>query len=138
MPAKDIFHDAVKNGLLKEGWTITADPLFIQFGEVDIYIDIGADKLIAAERPGQQIAVEVKSFTQTSLIYAFHLAVGQYINYRQALHETAPARTLYLAVPEDVYESFFSRRLIQLVIENSQIHLLVYDNVQEVIVKWLS
>lgn len=45
---------------------------------------------------------------------------------------------LYLAVPEDVYESFFSRRLIQLVIENSQIHLLVYDNVQEVIVKWLN
>ncbi len=138
MPAKDIFHGAVKNGLLKEGWTITADPLFIQVGDVDIYIDLAAEKLIAADRAGQQIAVEIKSFTLPSLIYAFHLAVGQYINYRQALHEVAPHRVLYLAIPEDVYESFFARRLIQSVIENNHIHLLVYDNVQEVIVKWLN
>ncbi len=26
MPAKDIYHDAVKNALIKDGWTITADP----------------------------------------------------------------------------------------------------------------
>jgi hypothetical protein len=30
MPAKDIYHDTVKNALIKEGWTITPDQLFIQ------------------------------------------------------------------------------------------------------------
>lgn len=29
MPERDIFHDAVKNALIKEGWTITDDPLFL-------------------------------------------------------------------------------------------------------------
>lgn len=32
MPAKDKFHEAVKIGLEREGWTITADPLYIEFG----------------------------------------------------------------------------------------------------------
>jgi len=27
MPAKDIFHDAVRIGLEKDGWVITDDPL---------------------------------------------------------------------------------------------------------------
>ncbi len=26
MPAKDLFHDSVRNALEKDGWTITADP----------------------------------------------------------------------------------------------------------------
>jgi hypothetical protein len=29
MPAKDIFHDAVRKGLEQEGWVITDDPLRI-------------------------------------------------------------------------------------------------------------
>ena len=29
MPAHDVFHAAVKQGLIKEGWTITDDPLVI-------------------------------------------------------------------------------------------------------------
>ena len=44
MPERDIFHDAVKNALIKEGWTITNDPLFIQFGGVDMYVDLGVEK----------------------------------------------------------------------------------------------
>lgn len=32
MPAHDVFHAAVKKGLSKEGWTITDDPLYIEFG----------------------------------------------------------------------------------------------------------
>jgi hypothetical protein len=39
MPERDIFHDAVKNALVKEGWTITDDPLFLEFGVVDMYVD---------------------------------------------------------------------------------------------------
>ncbi len=29
MPAKDIYHNQVKNALIKDGWTITDDPLIL-------------------------------------------------------------------------------------------------------------
>ncbi|NCC36181.1 MAG: hypothetical protein EOM24_29840 [Chloroflexia bacterium] len=50
MAARDLFHHAVKAALHKEGWQITDDPLVVQFGGVDFYIDLGAEKLIAAEK----------------------------------------------------------------------------------------
>ena len=63
MSAKDKFHDAVKQGLEKDGWKITHDPLRIEFGEEDkIQIDLGAEKVLGAEKSGQKIAVEIKSF----------------------------------------------------------------------------
>lgn len=76
MPAKDIFHNMVKIGLEKEGWEITHDPMYLDFGGVEIYIDLGAEKLIAAERKGEKIAVEVKSFISGSAISEFHKALG--------------------------------------------------------------
>jgi hypothetical protein len=39
MAARDIFHQAVKQALIKDGWTITADPLVVQIGSIDLYID---------------------------------------------------------------------------------------------------
>jgi hypothetical protein len=64
--AKDLFHDAVKNALIKDGWQITDDPFFLKIGGVELYIDLGAEKLIAAERDNQKIAVEIKSFISSS------------------------------------------------------------------------
>lgn len=57
--AKDLFHDAVRNALIKDGWQITEDPLFLKIGGVELYIDLGAEKLIAAERNNEKIAVEI-------------------------------------------------------------------------------
>ena len=37
MSAKDKFHDAVKNALIKDGWTIMADPLQIKLGDIRLY-----------------------------------------------------------------------------------------------------
>jgi hypothetical protein len=84
MPAYDTFHDAVKNALIKDGWTITNDPLVIEFGLLNVYIDLGAERLIAAERGNERIAVEIKSFMGPSLLTDFHLAMGQFLNYRNA------------------------------------------------------
>lgn len=136
MPAKDIFHDKVKRGLEKEGWTITHDPLPIAAGDVGMSIDLGAEKLIAAEKEGEKIAVEIKSFLGKSAIYDFHLALGQFINYRLALKEKGSPRVLYLAIPLITYRDFFSRQFIQTAIEYNQINLLVYNPDKEVIVEW--
>jgi XisH protein len=116
MPAKDFFHNTVKTSLEKDGWIITDENLFIEVEEVDFYIDLTAEKIIVAEKTGQKIAVEIKSFLGASDVTEFHSALGQCLNYRSALRLTEPERTLYLAVPEDVYNEFFIRKFIQRVI----------------------
>ncbi|BAZ16226.1 fdxN element excision controlling factor protein XisH [Calothrix sp. NIES-4071] len=85
MSAKDKFHETVKNALQKDGWTITDDPLKIRVTATSkLYIDLGAEKIIAANRNGEKIAVEVKSFLGASTMTEFHVAIGQYTNYRYA------------------------------------------------------
>jgi hypothetical protein len=137
MPAKDIFHDSVKRGLEKQGWKITSDPLYLDFGGVEIYIDLAAEKLIAAEKEGKLIAVEVKSFIGGSTISEFHKAVGQFINYRTALSQKQPERQIYLAVPNTIYETFFKLELIKLVIKTQNITLIVYNPDKEEIEQWI-
>lgn len=81
MSAKDRFHEAVKKGLQKEQWVITHDPLRIEFGKEDeVRIDLGAERLLAAEKAGEKIAVEVKSFLSDSALFDFHMALGQFLN----------------------------------------------------------
>jgi hypothetical protein len=45
-------------------------------------------------------------------------------------------RVLYLAVPEDTFDSFFQERFVQEAIKLYQLRLLVYDSDKEVIVLW--
>lgn len=58
--AKDLFHQVVKTALIKDGWTITNDPLTIRIDRVKLEVDLAAEKVFAAEKDGQKIAVEVK------------------------------------------------------------------------------
>jgi hypothetical protein len=136
MPAKNIYHNLVKNALIKVGWTITDDPLSLQFGGIDLYVDLGAEQLIVAEKESQKIAVEIKSFLGESLISEFHTAVGQFLNYRVALKVKEPNRVLFLAVPVKVYRNFFYGELAQLSISEYHVKILVFDPEQEVIVEW--
>ena len=136
MPAKDFFHKTVKTSLEKDGWIITDENLFIEVEDVDFYIDLTAEKILVAQKTGKKIAVEVKSFLGASDVTEFHSALGQCLNYRSALRLTEPDRTLYLAIPEDVYKEFFIRRFIQRVIVEHQLKLLIFNPTQEEIVQW--
>ena len=138
MPAKDIFHDAVKAGLEKEGWMITADPLWIEVEDSEGYIDLAAERVIAAQKGEQKIAVEIKSFVGKSQANDFHHALGQFLNYRLMLAEIEPDRTLYLAVPLDVYELFFGQWLPRKAVTQYDLKIIVYNPEKEVLVKWLS
>lgn len=139
MSAKDVFHEVVKTALQKDGWQITNDPLTISVGGVNLSIDLGAEKLIAAEREGQKIAVEVKSFLErSSAISEFHTALGQFINYRGALRRRQPERVLYLAVPLTTYKTFFQLDFPKEMIAENQVKMLIYDVEQEVIFQWIN
>ena len=81
MPARDLYHNNVKNVLIKKEWIITHDPLIMKLGKKDLYVDVGAMQLLAAERAEHKIAVEIKSFTRRSDIDDLEKALGQYVLY---------------------------------------------------------
>jgi hypothetical protein len=135
--AKDLFHNVVKDALLAEGWQITHDPFPVDYGDVQMQIDLGAERLLAAERDAEKIAVEIKSFVNPSAISEFHTAVGQYLNYRRALRSQEPARILYLAIPNAIYEEFFRLRFIQEGVIEYQLYLVIYDVEERRILQWI-
>jgi hypothetical protein len=136
--AKDIFHNIVKKALIKEDWIITDDPLRLKVGVITFQVDLGAEKVIGAEKAGQKIAVEIKSFLNPSTITDFYNALGQFLSYRLALEKNESDRILYLAVPLDVYESFFQFDFTQSAIQIYRIFLIVYKPSQETITQWIN
>lgn len=138
MSAKDVFHEAVRRGLEKDQWHISKDPLELAWEEVKVKIDLAAERLIAAERGEEKIAVEIKSFISPSPISDFHTALGQFLNYRIMLEAKEPDRQLYLAVPLETYETFFQSRFAQTARERHQLLLIVYNPITEEIVEWIS
>lgn len=113
------------------------NPLKIKVGGVDRSIDLGAERLLAAERGEEKIAVEVKSFlASASAISEFHTALGQFINYRAALRREDPDRILYLAVPDLVYNSFFQLDFPASMLQENSVKIIFYDIELEQILLW--
>ena len=135
--AKDIFHEHVIEALEKDGWEITNDPLYVAFKGKNVEIDLGAEPVIGAVKSDQLIAVEIKSFVDKSLMYSFHRALGQFINYRRMLKNTNPERVLFLAIPMDVYDVFFQHPFGENAIEEEELKLLVFDPKEKKITKWI-
>ncbi|WP_449419386.1 XisH family protein [Phormidium nigroviride] len=138
MPAKDVYHDAVKNALVKDGWTIIADPYKIKYKDAELFADLAVEKPIVAEKNGRKIVVEIKSFLSPSPMRDFELALGQYILYRNLINLTEPEYQIYLAIKESIYENFFKRESIQDITNINQLLLIVVDMEQEEILQWIN
>ncbi len=100
-------------------------------------IDLATESAIAAERDTEKIAVEIKSFIAGSDINKFHTALGQYLNYCQALEENEPERIVYLAIPSETYLDFFQLPFVQRAIQRYQVKLIIYDPKHEEIQQWI-
>jgi hypothetical protein len=138
MPAKDIYHNTVKNALIKDGWKIIHDPLRIRLARgKNLFVDLGAERLLAAERETEKIAVEVKSFTRPSDMKDLEYAVGQFVLYDHLLARYYPEYKLFLAVSESTCKTVFEEEAGQTLIEDGVIRLFSFDAEQEVIVKWI-
>ena len=138
MPAQDKFHDAVKKALEKDGWHVTHEHFKLEFGGVRMFVDLAAERVLAAERNGQKIAVEIKSFVQPSTLTAFNEALGQYVGYSLALQNIEPDRVLYLAVPARTHRVFFNLEYAQVVVRAVHLRVIVYDQYEEVITEWIN
>ena len=137
MLARDSHHNSVKTALIKDSWKITHDPLSLKWGIKDMYVDLGAEKLLAAEKGTSKIAVEVKSFTGLSEMRELEVAIGQYIVYHDVLAEVDPDRKLYLAIHQEIYAGLFEEAIGKLLLKNHRASLLVFDLKQEEIVQWI-
>lgn len=137
MPARDTYHDIVVRALEHAGWTITADPLWLTYGQRDLYVDLAAEQaLLAAERAQRKIAVEIKSLADRSPMRALEQALGQFVVYRMVLQEQEPDRQLYLAIPEAMYQSLLSDGLGELAIRRLGLYMFTFDLITERIVQW--
>ena len=121
----------------KDGWRITHDPLPIESMGFNVLNDLGAENIIAADRDAEKIAVEIKSFANASDVSQFHMALGQFLNYRDALGDQEPERTLYLAIPLDAFETTFQLPFVRRAIERYRLKLTVYEPEEETIVQWI-
>ncbi len=138
MPRKDIYHDSVKIALEKDGWRIVRENLHLKIDEDELFIDLEAEAIFVAEREGEKIAIEIKSFRGQSFIHNMHEALGQYNIYRVALNMERPELKIYLAVPEKTFISHFQSRLIKAVIEANKLNIIVYNEDNQSIVSWIN
>lgn len=137
MPAADLIHDSVKRALIKDGWSITADPYVIEYDDVRLFADLSAERPLAAQRGKRRIVVEVKSFGGASLIHDFEQAFGQYILYRELLAETAPEYEVFLAVRDTTFSQLFQRPAVKLIVERHRVGLVVINVSNEEVVQWI-
>lgn len=136
MAARDFYHDDVRSALVKDGWTITDDPLRLRWGGKDYYVDLGAERLIAAEKQGRRIAVEIKSFLGNSVVDDMEKALGQYLIYRSIMRRREPDRELFLAVPKKITK-LFEQELGQMLIEDYDIRAVIFNAKKREIIQWL-
>lgn len=137
MPAKDFHHDTVKTALVRDGWTITDDPLTLKLGLRSVHMDLGAEKLIAAERGTEKIAVEIKSFSSPSPLNDLEKAWGQFFMYARTLQRKEPDRLLYLAVSSKTFDTIFIEEAGQLLLEEPGFRIIVFDPKTEEIIRWI-
>jgi len=138
MAAKGVFHQHVRHALEKDGWTITDDPFSLRWLGRTLQIDIGAERLIAAERGAEKIAVEIKSFVGASAMADLENALGRYVLFRSVLKTLDPSRKLFLAIRNDVYAAIFEQPEGEIVRADVNVSILVFNADQEEVEQWIS
>mgnify|MGYP001489778932 CR=1 FL=1 len=137
MSAKDIFHGKVKNALIKDGWIITDDPYSLKWDDGEnLFIDLAAEKVIAAEKGKDKIAVEIKTFIGKSTMFDLHLAIGQFLVYQTALEEKEPDRILFLAVPMEILNDIFLKPKAIKLTQKVNLKIIGFDIETEEILQW--
>ncbi len=134
MPTEDVVHPSIVRALVKDGWRIEKEQVFIRFGTRRLWIDLHISKPEIST-----ILVEVKGFqAYASPVEALAQAVGQYIVYRAALRFREMGHLpLYLAVPNAIYATLFDEPIGEWTRREAALNLLIVDLVREEVVQWI-
>lgn len=123
--------------MIKDGWTITDDPLrLLTKEEGGIVTDLGAEKMIIAEKELKRIAVEVKNFINPSLVHEFMKSTGQYVSYETVVLKKHINRQMFLAMPYYVFDKLKKFDFVNDIIERFHIKLILYNPITETIEEW--
>ena len=134
---KDLIHDAVRNALLNDGWTIIDEHVHLKYGEIGGYVDIQAERPpIAVTKNDEKILVEIKTFAGSSFVRDFQQAIGQYELYRDIIRYKGLDYRLFLAISHTVYDHYFVRPTTMQVTQDHRMLLIVVNIDKEEIVKW--
>ena len=136
MAARDLIHNAVRNALVKDGWHITHDPLYVRYKGERVYVNLGARRLLAAQRGEEKIAVEIKSFIGRSLIDDVENALGQYLLYRNLLLKAEPDRIVFLAMTVTAHSRLTRREALSEILSDYDVKLIVVDELSEEVTLW--
>ncbi len=134
--ALDKIHYDVRKALEKLGWKITDDPLEVFSIDTYLKIDLGVERVIAAERNGNRIAIEIKSLAGASILYSFYEAFGQYVFYRDALQDEGYEWEIFLATSHHAYLRLTLNKFLMKRIAQYGIKLLIVDIDDQIIVEW--
>ncbi len=137
MAAKDKYNNQVRHALEKDGWVITHDPYFLKLEGVNYPVDLGAEKMIAAQKENRKILVEIKSFAAESIPNEFHTALGQYLDYELGLEELEPDRILFLAIPEKIYHTIQKIPILLKALNRFEVNVVIFDPNLEEVKQWL-
>ena len=102
-----------------------------------MYVDLGAEEVLAAEKGGRKIAAEIKSFLGPFEMKDLEQALGQFQLYQIVLAESKPEHTLYLAVPQYVVEDLFQEPIGQLLLEKGAVRVIGFDPAEEIVTAWI-
>ena len=136
MSRRDAIHFEVRDALIRDGWTITDDPFYLEYLTDELQVDLGAERLIAATRGIERIAVEIKAFAGRSMLTDAQQAIGQYIFYRSLLAEQEPDRHIYLAISEEAASLIDLHPAIGLVLTKQHVGLVVVNIASKEVVEW--
>jgi XisH protein len=137
MPQRDIFHETVIIALQRDGWKITNDPLFVPTeGGVNFFIDLGIEQIIGAEKEGVNIAVEIKSFDESSPIYGFYEILGQFLMYELALQEQLKPWDLFIAISKLGLKKLEDAPIFSRAIQKFGLKFVVFDPLTQTIEAW--
>lgn len=137
MPKKDKFHEIVKSALIKEQWHITNDPLYVPTkGGNNFFIDLGAERILGAEKNGQSIAVEIKSFDGSSPMYTFYEILGQFLIYKIALREQAKPWELYIALSDVGFKKLDDSPIFNKAMQEYEMKFIIVNEKSQTVVEW--
>lgn len=116
--ADDLVLPNLRESLMKDGWTLRPKGPTIRTRSKYYLTDV------AAEKEGQKIIVEVKSWRSASFNPGWFRAFGQDLTYQEAIIAEQLNYKLYLAVPENIYNQHFGNPFIQSLVAKYLINLL--------------
>jgi len=123
--------------LIKDGWTVTHDPYKLKAEGTTYEVDMGAEKLFAAQKDKQKILVEVKSLLRLSIAHEFHAVLGTFVGYQINLEELNSDRVLYIAIPNPAYKRIQQIPILLKYINRVDMKLIIFDKNKKEILEWI-